>query len=207
MKNAILKLQGMSCASCAHTIEKTIQAVEGVHKATVSFAADQATVVFDSQTTNLQIIQEAVGKAGYGAAPLNDWMVMSQDGETIAQQARSRDLRCRVVVEAVCSVLLIIGTGTNVAITASDITLISGDLHGIVTAIQLSRATIRNIRQNLFFAFIYNIIGIPIVAGILFPFFGWLLNPIIAEGAMALSSISVFTNALRLKNSQIHFSR
>jgi P-type Cu+ transporter len=95
-----------------------------------------------------------------------------------------------------------IGTGTDIAIAASDITLISGDLQGIITAIQLSRATIRNIQQNLFFAFIYNIVGIPIAAGILFPVFGWLLNPIIAGAAMAFSSVSVVTNALRLRNFQ-----
>ncbi|VEP14618.1 putative copper-transporting ATPase PacS [Hyella patelloides LEGE 07179] len=93
-----------------------------------------------------------------------------------------------------------IGTGTDVAISASDLTLISGELHGIVTAIQLSKATISNIRQNLFFAFIYNVLGIPIAAGVLFPFFGWLLNPIIAGIAMAFSSVSVVTNALRLRN-------
>lgn len=93
-----------------------------------------------------------------------------------------------------------IGTGTDVAIAASDITLISGDLQGIVAAIQLSRATIGNIRSNLFFAFIYNIAGIPIAAGILYPILGWLLNPAIAGAAMAFSSVSVVLNALRLRN-------
>jgi P-type Cu+ transporter len=92
-----------------------------------------------------------------------------------------------------------IGTGTDVAIAASDITLISGDLQGIVTAIQLSRATMRNIQQNLFWALAYNVLGIPLAAGILFPMTGWLLNPAIAGAAMAFSSISVVLNALRLK--------
>jgi P-type Cu+ transporter len=92
-----------------------------------------------------------------------------------------------------------IGTGTDVAIAASDITLISGDLQGIVTAIRLSRATMQNIQQNLFWALAYNVLGIPLAAGILFPITGWLLNPAIAGAAMAFSSISVVLNALRLK--------
>ncbi|HIK45004.1 MAG TPA: HAD-IC family P-type ATPase, partial [Leptolyngbyaceae cyanobacterium M65_K2018_010] len=95
-----------------------------------------------------------------------------------------------------------IGTGTDVAIAASDITLISGDLNGIVTAIQLSRATMKNIRQNLFFAFIYNVAGIPIAAGVLYPLVGWLLSPIMAGAAMAFSSVSVVSNALRLRKFQ-----
>jgi len=92
-----------------------------------------------------------------------------------------------------------IGTGTDVAIEASDITLISGALTGIITAIRLSRATMRNIRQNLVFAFGYNMIGIPIAAGLLYPFVGLRLSPIIAAGAMAMSSLSVVSNANRLR--------
>jgi len=92
-----------------------------------------------------------------------------------------------------------IGTGTDVAMESADITLISGDLKGVVIAIALSKATIRNIKQNLFWAFAYNTILIPVAAGILFPFFGILLNPIFAAGAMGLSSVTVVTNALRLR--------
>ena len=92
-----------------------------------------------------------------------------------------------------------LGTGTDVAIAASDITLMTGDLQGIITALRLSRATMKNIQENLIFAFGYNVIGIPIAAGILFPLGGLLLNPIIAGAAMALSSISVLSNALRLQ--------
>jgi Cu+-exporting ATPase len=94
---------------------------------------------------------------------------------------------------------LAIGTGTDVAIESSDITLISGELQGLVTAIALSRATMRNIRQNLVFAFVYNIIGIPVAAGVLYPRFGVLLNPMIAAAAMAVSSLSVVLNANRLR--------
>lgn len=93
-----------------------------------------------------------------------------------------------------------IGTGTDVAIESSDITLIKGDLRGVVTAIALSKATIRTIKQNLFWAFVYNVVGIPVAAGVLYPFFGILLSPIIASAAMSLSSVSVVANSLRLRS-------
>jgi Cu+-exporting ATPase len=91
------------------------------------------------------------------------------------------------------------GTGTDVAMESAGVTLVKGDLRGIAKARHLSRATMRNIRQNLFFAFVYNVLGVPIAAGVLYPFFGLLLSPIIASAAMTFSSVSVIANALRLR--------
>jgi Cu+-exporting ATPase len=95
------------------------------------------------------------------------------------------------------------GTGTDVAIESAGVTLVKGDLRGIVRARRLSRATMRNIRQNLFFAFIYNSLGVPVAAGVLYPFFGLLLSPIIAAAAMSFSSVSVISNALRLRGAKV----
>ena len=104
---------------------------------------------------------------------------------------------------AAADVGIAMGTGTDVAIESAGITLLKGDLRGIVRARKLSRATIRNIKQNLAFAFLYNVIGIPIAAGIFYPFFGWLLSPMLASAAMSFSSVSVIANALRLRKTTL----
>ena len=104
---------------------------------------------------------------------------------------------------AAADVGIAMGTGTDVAIESAGITLLKGDLSGILKARRLSEATMVNIRQNLFFAFIYNALGVPVAAGLLYPFYGVLLSPIIAAAAMALSSVSVIANSLRLKRTDL----
>ena len=105
------------------------------------------------------------------------------------------------LVEAAVGIAM--GTGTEVAIESAAITLVKGDLAGIASAMDLSRATMRNIRENLVFAFAYNAVGIPIAAGVLYPAFGILLSPVIAALAMSLSSVSVIANALRLRGMRL----
>jgi Cu+-exporting ATPase len=104
---------------------------------------------------------------------------------------------------AAAQVGIAMGTGTDVAMEAAGITLVHGDLRGIVRAVRLSRVTMRNIRQNLFFAFVYNALGVPIAGGIFYPLVGLLLNPMIASAAMSFSSVSVITNALRLRKAPL----
>jgi Cu+-exporting ATPase len=104
---------------------------------------------------------------------------------------------------AAANVGIAMGTGTDVAMQSAGVTLVKGDLRGIVRARRLSRATVRNIRQNLFWAFFYNALGIPIAAGVLYPWLGWLLSPMVAAAAMSLSSVTVISNALRLRNAEL----
>jgi P-type Cu+ transporter len=100
---------------------------------------------------------------------------------------------------AAADVGMAMGTGTDVAMSSAQVTLVKGDLRGILRARELSRSTVRNMRQNLAFAFAYNAVGVPVAAGVLFPVFGWVLSPMIAALAMSLSSVSVVVNALRLR--------
>jgi Cu+-exporting ATPase len=104
---------------------------------------------------------------------------------------------------AQANVGIAMGTGTDVAMKTGGITLVKGDLRGIVRARRLSQRTMSNIRENLFFAFFYNALGVPLAAGVLYPFFGLLLNPMIAAAAMSFSSVSVITNALRLRTAKL----
>jgi Cu+-exporting ATPase len=131
-----------------------------------------------------------------------------KDKQEIVEELRARGLNVMAAGDgindapalAAAQVGVAMATGTDVAIESAGITLIKGDLRGIVKALRLSRGVMRNIRQNLFWAFFYNAIGIPIAAGVLYPVWGLLLNPMIAAAAMSLSSVSVIGNALRLRN-------
>jgi Cu+-exporting ATPase len=104
---------------------------------------------------------------------------------------------------AAADIGIAVGTGADVAVEAADVALMRGDLAGVANAIELSRRTMRTMKQNLFWAFGYNVIGIPLAAGVLYPAFGWLLSPVIASAAMAFSSVSVVANSLRLRQARI----
>ena len=180
--------------------ETTPQAIEALHKEGIRIAM----LTGDSETTARAVARRlGIDEVIAGVLP-----------EQKAEKVKSLQSEGRFVAMAgdgindapalaQAQVGIAMGTGTDVAMESAGVTLVKGDLRGIVQALRLSRATMRNIKQNLFFAFVYNSIGVPIAAGVLYPFFGILLSPIIAAAAMSLSSVSVIGNALRLNRTSI----
>jgi len=158
----------------------------------------------DSRTTALAVAgQLGIDRVEAGVLPERKAEVVRQlqaEGRTVAMAGDGIN---DAPALACAHVGIAMGTGTDVAMESAGITLVKGDLRGIVRARRLSRAVMRNIRQNLFFAFVYNSLGVPVAAGVLYPVFGLLLSPMLAAAAMSFSSVSVIANALRLRKARL----
>jgi Cu+-exporting ATPase len=181
--------------------ETTLQAIKELHDQNISIVM----VTGDNQTT-AQAVAKKLGIDRVMAEVLPDQKAnivkkLQAEGHVVAMAGDGIN---DAPALAQADVGIAMGTGTDVAMESADVTLIKGDLRGIVTALKLSRATIGNIKQNLFLAFIYNSLGVPIAAGVLYPWFGLLLSPVVAAAAMSFSSVSVIANSLRLRNLNVH---
>ncbi len=154
----------------------------------------------DSLRLSPPLPKEVLARADATHAKVEIILFVAEDGRPAGCLAAADPIRSST---AAVDVGIAMGTGTDVAIQSAGVTLVGGDLSGLLRARHLNRATIRNIRQNLFFAFVYNSLGVPLAAGILYPFFGLLLSLIIASAAMSLSSVSVIANALRLRRTAL----
>jgi Cu+-exporting ATPase len=174
----------------------TREAIEALHREGIKVVM----LTGDNRTT-AEAVAKAVGIDRIEADVLPDQKAavvkrLQESGERVAMAGDGIN---DAPALAQADVGIAMGSGTDVAMESAGVTLVKGDLRGIVKARRLSRATMSNIRQNLFFAFIYNVLGVPIAAGVLYPFFGLLLSPMIASAAMTFSSVSVIGNALRLR--------
>jgi Cu+-exporting ATPase len=176
--------------------ETTAEAIQALHRQGLTVVM----LTGDNRTT-AEAVARSVGIDRVEADVLPDQKAavvtrLQQRGERVAMAGDGIN---DAPALAAADVGIAMGTGTDVAMESAGVTLVKGDLRGMVRARKLSRATMKNIRQNLFFAFIYNALGVPIAAGVLYPFFGILLSPMIASAAMTFSSVSVIGNALRLR--------
>jgi Cu+-exporting ATPase len=177
--------------------ESTVQAIRQLHQQQIKIVM----LTGDSRTT-----AEAVARS-LGIDEVVAEVLPNQKAETV-KRFQSEGRRVAMAGDGIndapalaqADVGIAMGTGTDVAMESAGVTLVKGDLRGIVRAIRLSRATMKNIKQNLFFAFVYNALGVPIAAGVLYPWLGLLLSPMIAAAAMSFSSVSVIGNALRLRS-------
>jgi Cu+-exporting ATPase len=178
----------------------TVEAIQSLHRDGIKVVM----LTGDNRTT-AEAVARSVGIDEVEADVLPDQKAavvkrLQQRGEQVAMAGDGIN---DAPALAAADVGIAMGTGTDVAMESAGVTLVKGDLRGIVRARRLSRSTMKNIRQNLFFAFIYNVLGVPIAAGVLYPFFGLLLSPIIASAAMTFSSVSVIGNALRLRSASL----
>ena len=180
--------------------DTTLEAIENLHKAGLRIVM----LTGDNATTARSVSEKlGIDEVHADVLPEDKSRIVGELRDKGAIVAMAGDGVNDAPALAAAHVGIAMGTGTDVAMESAGITLLRGDLNGIAEAINLSHATMRNIRQNLFFAFIYNAAGVPIAAGILYPIFGILLSPIFAAAAMSLSSVSVVGNALRLNLKKI----